>query len=160
MRIALALLVSSVASAAPAPRAVPMQLLDDDVCTLVKSGKDRCAPIAKNAQATVYMSGTKHGIRRVLLAVPNGDRVMVGPSLDYLDAEIESTLVPVTLNGRAGVAVSIAATSDAGTTNQVVGCAAGANGVWKCTQLDLGACTPVIGADGAVGCGTTALTID
>jgi len=157
MRIALALLVSSsVASAAPAP----MQLLDDDVCTLVRTGKDRCAPIAKLDRATVYLSGTRHGIQRVLLAVPNGDRVMVGPSLDYTDAAIASTLVPVRLDGRPGVAVAIAATSGTKTTNQVVGCAAAENGVWKCTSLDLGACTPVIGADGAVGCGTATLHLD
>lgn len=157
MRIALALvMLSSVASAAPAP----MQLLDDDVCTLVKTGKDRCAPIAKLDRATVYLSGTRHGIQRVLLAVPNGDRVMVSPSLDFTDVAIASTLVPVTLAGRPGVALAVAATSGTTTTNQVLGCAAAENGVWKCTSLDLGACTPVIGADGTVGCGTASLRID
>ena len=78
------------AAAAPARAelAVPshrasMTAASDEVCELLKADRhDRCKPLAHVDQATVYQAGTKHGIRRFVLAIDHGDDVLVSPALD------------------------------------------------------------------------------
>ncbi len=153
MRIALVLLVlATTVHAAPTSKVAPMQLVDDGVCELLRSNlTDHCNAIAKSPLATVYQSGSKHGIRRFVLAIERGERTLVGPAIDIVgDETTVPTLHAITLNGRAGIALDLASHDRTGTTHEVQGCATTANGAWKCAELDLGACEPTIGDDGSV----------
>ena len=155
MRIALLVLAvaGSHATAAPTSKVAPMQLLDDDVCALLRSNTtDHCKAIAKSPLATVYQSGGKRGVRRFILAIEHGDRTLVGPAIDVVDDDATvPTLHAITMGGRAGIAMDLASSFHAsGTSHAVVGCATTAAGAWKCTRLDLGRCEPTIGNDGTV----------
>ena len=155
MRIAFALLAlaASHAAAAPTSKVAPMQLLDDDVCALLRSSTtDHCKAIAKSPLATVYRSATTHGVRRFILAIERGDRTLVGPAIDVVgDSATVSTLHAIKVNGRAAIAMDLASTfGTTGTTHAVVGCATTAAGAWKCAEVDLGRCAPTIGDDGSI----------
>ncbi len=167
MRIVLALVVIVLtrAHAAPTSKVAPMQLVDDGVCELLRSNlTDRCKAIAKSPLATVYQSGSKHGVHRFVLAIERGDRTLVGPAIDVVgDDAAVPTLYAITLNGRAGIALDLASNAPAGTTHAVQGCSTTVNGAWKCVALDLGKCAPTIGDDGSVesSCGgRSTLSID
>jgi len=160
MTFALLALAASHAAAAPTSKVAPMQLLDDDVCALLRSNTtDRCKAIAKSPLATVYQSGTKRGIRRFILAIERGDRTLVGPAIDVVgDSATVPTLHAITVHGRAAIAMDLASfvrlepapgIGASGTTHTIVGCATTAAGAWKCTQVEL-ACEPTIGDDGSV----------
>ena len=163
--LVLVALLTSRSHAAPTSKVAPMQLLDDDVCELLRSNlTDHCKAIAKSPVATVYQSGSRYGVRRFVLAIAHGDRTMVGPAIDIVgDDATVPTLHAITLDGRAGIAMDLASSSRDGTRHEVLACGAIANGAWKCADVELGRCEPTIGADGSIASscgGRTALTLD
>ena len=154
MRIALVVLASLITAvhAAPTSKVAPMQLVDDGVCELLRSNlTDRCKAIAKSPIATVYQSGSKHGIRRFVLAIERGERTLVGPAIDVVGDDADHpTLHAVTLHGHAGIVLDLASSDRAGTTHELQGCASTESGAWKCAELALGRCEPTIGDDGSI----------
>ena len=154
MRIALVLLALLAArlDAAPTSKVAPMQLVDDGVCELLRSNTtDRCKAIAKSPLATVYQSGSRHGIRRFVLAIERGERTLVGPAIDIVgDDATVPTLHAITLAGHAGIALDLASSDRTGTTHEIQGCATTASGAWKCAEIELGRCEPTIGDDGSI----------
>ncbi|HSR96086.1 MAG TPA: hypothetical protein VLM79_03400 [Kofleriaceae bacterium] len=157
------------ASPAPMTRSVtPMTRADGEVCDLLRAQvQDRCKRVAREGTAAVYQSGSKAaGVRRLVLAIDTGRDVLIGPAVDVLSDELESTqptLRPVTIDGRAGVALHVIATWKRGKARaaeraaSLVGCAP-VGAIWKCSLLDVGACDATLAADGSVttSCGASA----
>ena len=172
MRLALlaglaALLLAAPAHADGLRRTVsPMARADGAVCDLLRSELgDRCKRIAQDGNAAVYQSRSRAaGIRRLILAIDTGDTVLVGPALDVLDDQLESTrptLRAIEIDGRRGVALDLVSTWRRGNAAEhaesLVGCMQ-SGAIWKCSQVDVGACAASLGADGSVttSCGTSA----
>jgi hypothetical protein len=146
----------------------PMARADGAVCDLLRAELgDRCKRIARDGNAAVYQSrsrtGAAAGIRRLVLAIDTGDAVLVGPALDVLDDQLESarpTLRAIEIDGRRGVALDLVSTWRRGNAAEhaesLVGCMQ-AGAIWKCSQVDVGACAASLAADGSVttSCGTS-----
>jgi hypothetical protein len=146
----------------------PMARADGAVCDLLRSELgDRCKRIARDGNAAVYQSrsrgGGAAGIRRLVLAIDTGDAVLVGPAVDVLDDQLESTrptLRTIEVGGRRGVALDLVSTWRRGNAAErarsLIGCMQ-AGSVWKCSQVDVGSCDASLAADGSVttSCGTS-----
>ena len=145
----------------------PMARADGAVCDLLRAELgDRCKRIARDGNAAVYQSRSRTGgagIRRLVLAIDTGDAVLVGPALDVLDDQLESarpTLRAIEIDGRRGVALDLVSTWRRGNAAEhaesLVGCMQ-AGAIWKCSQVDVGACAASLAADGSVttSCGTS-----
>jgi hypothetical protein len=162
---------------APAPVKViaPMQVADDSVCDLLRADKrDSCKRIAKRDHAEVFQSGSKRGIRRVVLAIEHDGEQLVSDGTDYLGEDCSSgscvkltaiapTIHDVQIDGRAGVVVELVATfkqrGASWQTESLIGCGPRANGdaaAWKCETVALERCIATVGDDGGVvtSCGT------
>ena len=144
----------------------PMTRADGDVCDLLRAQvNDKCKRVAQDGGATVYQSGSKAaGIRRLVLAIDTGADVLVGPAVDVLADQLESTkptLRAVAIDGRPGIVLDVVSTwkrdKAAEHAESLVGCVP-ADGIWKCSLVDVGACDASVGPDGSVttACGTTA----
>src|SRR5215475_5354875 len=123
MRLAILAALAATALAAPAHadalrRTVsPMARADGAVCDLLRSELgDRCKRIAHDGNAAVYQSRSRAGgvgIRRLVLAIDTGGAVLVGPAVDVLDDQLESTqptLRTIEIDGRRGVALDLVST--------------------------------------------------
>ena len=174
MRLALAGLaaIAVIGAAAPARgdallrrTIAPMTRADGEVCDLLRAQiQDRCKQVAHDGTATVYQSGSKAaGIRRLVLAIDTGSDILVGPAVDVLSDELQSTkptLRSVAIDGRPGVVLDVVATWKRGKTTEhaqhLVGCTRTAK-VWKCSLVDVGACVASVAPDGSVTttCGAT-----
>jgi hypothetical protein len=143
----------------------PMTRADGDVCDLLRAQvSDKCKRVATDGGATVYQSGSKAaGIRRLVLAIDTGSDVLVGPAVDLLYDQLESTrptLRTIAIDGRPGVVLDVVSTWKRGKaaehTESLVGCVQ-ADGIWKCSLVDVGPCDASVGADGSVttSCGAT-----
>jgi len=169
--LALGGLVSIVSVAAPVlgdvPRrtVAPMTRADGDVCDLLRAQiGDRCKRIAQDGGVTVYQSSSRAaGIRRLVLAIDTGGDVLVGPAVDVLSDQLESTrptLRALAIDGRPGVALDVVSTWKRGKTAEhteaLVGCMQ-ADRIWKCSLVDVGPCDATLGSDGSVttSCGAT-----
>lgn len=175
MRLAVLSVLAATVLAAPAHAdglrrtVTPMARADGAVCDLLRAELgSRCKRIARDGNAAVYQSrspaGAVSGIRRVVLAIDTGDAVLVGPAIDVLDDQLESarpTLRAIEIDGHRGVALDLVSTWRRGNAAEhaesLVGCME-AGAIWKCAQLDVGACTASLAADGSVttSCGTSA----
>ncbi|HMG55416.1 MAG TPA: hypothetical protein VK601_18085 [Kofleriaceae bacterium] len=147
----------------------PMARADGRVCDLLRAELgDRCKRVAHDGNAAVYQSrsrsGAAAGIRRFVLAIDTGEAVLVGPAVDVLDDQLESarpTLRAIAVAGRPGVALHVVSTWRRGNAaeraEQLVGCMQ-AGAIWKCSQVDVGACDATLGGDGSIttSCGTSA----
>jgi hypothetical protein len=71
----------------------PMARADGAVCDLLRAELgDRCKRVALDGNAAVYQSRSRSsGIRRLVLAIDTGSTVLVGPAVDVLDDQLEST---------------------------------------------------------------------
>jgi hypothetical protein len=176
MRLAMLAGLTALAAAAPAHgdalrrTVMPMTRADGDVCDLLRAQvKDKCKRVAQDGGATVYQSGGKAGgknagIRRLVLAIDTGSDVLVGPPVDMLAEQLESTrptLRAISIDGRPGVVLDVVATWKAGEataahTESLVGCMQ-ADGIWKCSLVEVGPCDARVAADGGVttSCGAT-----
>lgn len=172
MRLAILAGLTALAAAAPARgdalrrTVMPMTRADGDVCDLLRAQvKDRCKRVAQDGGATVYQSGGKTaGIRRLVLAIDTGSDVLVGPPVDVLADHLESTrptLRAIAIDGRPGVVLDVVATwkrgeAAAAHTQSLVGCMQ-ADGIWKCSLVEVGPCDARVAADGGVttSCGAT-----
>jgi hypothetical protein len=159
--------------------------VDGEPCGwLLSDIKDGCKRVAKQAElgfdAEVFQAGTRRGIRRLVLVVTSGDQRMASPGVDLLGEDCSDapcitldtaipTVRPVQIDGRSGVVLDIVSTFTRGTksdrfqTESVVGCAPTAAGPWKCSTIDVGACTATVGVDGTLetSCGAHAsLSVD
>lgn len=143
----------------------PMTRADGDVCDLLRAQiDDKCKRVAQDGGATVYQSGSKTaGIRRLVLAIDTGADVLVGPAVDVLSEQLESTkptLRAIAIDGRPGIVLDVVSTwkrdKAAEHTESLVGCVQ-ASGIWKCSLVDVGSCDASVGPDGSVttSCGTT-----
>jgi hypothetical protein len=150
-----------------------MTRADGAVCDLLRSDVgDTCKRVAREGSAAVYLSrsrsgrgsGGSTGIRRVVLAIDTGGGVLVGPALDVLDDQLESTqptLRAIAIDGHPGIALDLVSTWRRGKTAEhaesLVGCMQ-AGVVWKCSLIDVGSCDASLGADGTVttSCGASA----
>ncbi|HET9620016.1 MAG TPA: hypothetical protein VFP84_01525 [Kofleriaceae bacterium] len=142
-----------------------MTLADGAVCDLLRAqAKDRCQAVAQAGAATVYQSGSAAGIRRLVLAIDTGDRVVVSPPVDVVAEQLASatpTLRQVAIDGQPGVVLDVVATWKPGAPTahrqSVVGCTQ-RGALWKCAQVDVGACDARVGADGTIttSCGASA----
>jgi hypothetical protein len=175
MRIAIIAGLTVLAAAAPARgdalrrTVMPMTRADGDVCDLLRAQvKDRCKRVAQDGGATVYQSGgpsggKTSGIRRLVLAIDTGSDVLVGPPVDLLAEQLESTrptLRAIVLDGHPGVVLDVTSTWKRGKASEhaqsLVGCRQ-ADGIWKCSLVDVGPCDASVAADGSVttSCGAT-----
>ena len=171
MRLALIASLAAFAAATPARgdalrrTVTPMARADGDVCDLLRAQvTDKCKRVAQDGGATVYQSGSKAaGIRRLVLAIDTGNDVLVGPAVDVLSEQLESTkptLRAVEIDGRPGVVLDVVSTWKRGKaaehTQALVGCVE-ADGIWKCSLVDVGSCDASVGPDGGVttSCGAT-----
>lgn len=143
----------------------PMTRADGDVCDLLRAQiGDKCKRVAQDGGATVYQSGSKAtGIRRLVLAIDTGNDVLVGPAVDVLSEQLESTkptLRAIAIDGRPGVVLDVVSTWKRGKaaehTQSLIGCVQ-AGGIWKCSLVDVGPCDASVGPDGSVttSCGAT-----
>lgn len=176
MRIALlAGLAAVAAAAAPAhaealPRtALPMTRADGEVCDLLRAqAGDQCKQLVRDGSATVYQSGTRAaGIHRIVLAIDTGRDVLVGPPVDLVADQLQSTqptLRVVEIAGRPGVVLDVVSIWKRGKAIQRTGsqiqCSQTA-AIWKCARIDLGACEPAVAADAsaAARCGAGSLSM-
>ncbi|TMQ14072.1 MAG: hypothetical protein E6J90_27380 [Deltaproteobacteria bacterium] len=151
----------------------PMTRADGAVCDLLKSDLgDTCKRIARDGHAAVYQSrsrsargsGGSTGIRRFVLALDTGSGILVGPTVDVLDDQLESarpTLRAIAIDGHPGVALDVVSTWRRGKTAEhaesLIGCMQ-AGSIWKCSLIDVGGCDASLTADGTVttSCGATA----
>lgn len=184
MRLAILAGITALAAAAPARgdalrrTVMPMTRADGDVCDLLRAQvKDQCKRVAQDGGATVYQSGGQAGgqagskaggktagIRRLVLAIDTGSDVLVGPPVDMLAEQLESTrptLRSMLIDGRPGVVLDVVATwkpgeAAAAHTESLVGCMQ-ADGIWKCSLVEVGPCDANVAADGSVttSCGAT-----
>ncbi len=143
----------------------PMTRADGDVCDLLRAQiSDKCKRVAQDGGAAVYQSGSKAaGIRRLVLAIDTGSDMLVGPAVDVLYDQLESTtptLRAMAIDGRPGVVLDLVSTWKRGKaaerTESLVGCTQ-VDGLWKCSLVDVGACDASVAADGTVttSCGAT-----
>ena len=151
MRTAIVAILMTVAPAHAglAPRVAPMTAADDDVCELLKAERgDSCKRLARLGNATVY--GTAKGIRRVVLAIADGDDVLVSPPIDVAAGATTTTMRTVQLDGRPGVLVDVTTTRKRDTFETILACRDG-----RCTSVELGSCRATIDPDGnvATSCG-------
>src|SRR3954464_15341461 len=137
---------------------MPMTRADGDVCDLLRAQiTDKCKRVAQDGGVTVYQSGSKAaGIRRVILAIDTGNDVLVGPAVDVLSEQLESTkptLRAIAIDGRPGVVLDVVSTWKRGKaaerTQSLVGCMQ-TDGIWKCSLVDVGSCDASVGSDGSV----------
>jgi hypothetical protein len=155
------------AARADAPRrtVAPMTRADGEVCDLLRAqAKDRCKAVAQDGAATVYQSGsTTAGIRRLVLTIDTGGDILVSPAVDVVAEQLASTrptLRAISIDGHPGVVLDVVTTWKRGApadhTESLVGCAQ-ADGLWKCSLVDVGPCDASIGSDGGVttSCGAT-----
>lgn len=172
MQLALLAGLAVIAAAAPAHgdallrrTVAPMTRADGEVCDLLRAQiQDRCKRVAQDGSATVYQSGSKAaGIRRLVLAIDTGNDILVGPAVDLLSEQLQSTrpvLRSVAIDGQPGVVLDVVATWKRGTATEhaqsLVGCTRTAK-VWKCSLVDVGACDASVARDGSVTttCGAT-----
>jgi hypothetical protein len=171
MRIAIIAGLAALVAAAPARgdalrrTVAPMTRADGAVCDLLRAQiDDKCKRIAQDGGATVYQSGSKTaGIRRLVLAIDTGRDVLVGPAVDLLADELESTkptLRAIAIDGKPGVVLDVVSTWKRGKAAEhaesLVGCMQ-VDGIWKCSLVDVGSCDASVGDDGSVttSCGTT-----
>ena len=159
----------------------PMTRADGEVCDLLRAQvQDRCKRVARDGTAAVYQSGSNAaGVRRLVLAIDTGRDVLIGPAVDVLSDQLQSTrstLRSIAIDGHPGVALHVVATWKRGAsagrsgpeagplglltrghTQSLVGCAA-IGEVWKCSLLDVGPCDASLADDGRVttSCGATA----
>ena len=133
----------------------------------------------------MFQSGSKRGIRRVVLAIEHAGERLVSDGTDFLGEDcaaagsrdgcvkltaLAPTIRDIQIGGRAGVVVELVATfKQRGTTWQtesVIGCgphAAGDDAAWKCATIALDRCLATVGDDGSVAtsCGAhTTLSLD
>ncbi|HEX3758481.1 MAG TPA: hypothetical protein VHW23_07225 [Kofleriaceae bacterium] len=172
MRLALLAGLAATALAAPARgdalrrTVTPMARADGAVCDLLRAELgDRCQRVAHDGNAAVYQSRSRSsGIRRLVLAIDTGSTVLVGPAVDVLDDQLESTrptLRAIAVDGRPGVALDLVSTWRRGNaaerTESLIGCMQ-AGAIWKCSQVDVGGCGASLGSDGSVttACGASA----
>jgi hypothetical protein len=88
----------------------PMARADGAVCDLLRAELgDSCKRIVRDGNAAVYQSRSRSagsaGIRRLVLAIDTGSTVLVGPAVDVLDDQLESTrpmLRSIAVDGRPG----------------------------------------------------------
>src|SRR5262249_5984273 len=92
----------------------PMTRADGAVCELLRAELgDTCKRIAHSGNAAVYQSrgrGGSTGIRRVVLAIDTGNGILVGPAVDVLDDQLESsrpTLRTIAVGGQPAVALDV-----------------------------------------------------
>ncbi|HEY0991981.1 MAG TPA: hypothetical protein VGD80_33245 [Kofleriaceae bacterium] len=144
----------------------PMTRADGEVCDLLRAQvQDRCKRVARDGTAAVYQSGsTAAGVRRLVLAIDTGRDVLIGPAVDVLSDQLQSTrstLRSIAIDGHPGIALHVVATwkrgASAESTQSLVGCAA-IGQVWKCSLVDVGRCDASLADDGSVttSCGATA----
>src|SRR6185295_12255144 len=117
MRLALLAGLAVIAAAAPARgdalhrlTVAPMTRADGEVCDLLRAQiQDRCKRVARDGTAAVYQSGSKAaGVRRVVLAIDTGRDVLIGPAVDVLSDQLQSTrstLHSIAIDGHPGVAL-------------------------------------------------------
>lgn len=109
-----------------------------------------------------------------MLVVTAGEQRMASPGIDLLGEDCgdggcvtldtaKPSVVPVAIDGRPGVMLHLVSTfaRDKTTkfqTESLVGCAPTAEGLWKCSTMDLGSCSASVASDGQVetSCGTRA----
>jgi len=159
------------------PIVAPMTAVEGNVCALLRAESgERCTRIATLGGAAVYQSGSRRGIRRLVMAIDRDEDKLVGPSVDLPGEDCAGgrcvTLVAtsasvraIAIDGRPGVAADIVATFRAGVreptwqTEAIVGCARGDNGAWRCATFDAGRCAVTLADDGAIAtsCGGRAL---
>src|SRR5262249_24895488 len=164
MRIALVAGLAALAVASPArgdalrPIVAPMTRADGEVCDLLRAQvQDRCQRIARDGGVAVYQSGSKAaGVRRLVLAIDTGRGVLIGPGVDVLSDQLQSTtptLRTIAIDGRPGVALDVVATWKRGNAAEraesLVGCAA-VGAIWKCSLIHLGSCDASLAGDGGV----------
>jgi hypothetical protein len=147
------------AHADPLRRTVtPMARADGAVCDLLRAELgDRCKRVARDGNAAVYQSRSRSaGIRRLVLAIDTGSAVLVGPAVDVVDDQLESTrptLRPIAIDGRPGVALDLVSTWRRGNAAEraesLIGCMQ-AGAIWKCSQIDVGSCDASLGSDGTI----------
>jgi len=171
MQLAIIAGLAALAAAAPARgdalrrTVMPMTRADGDVCDLLRAQiNDKCKRVARDGGATVYQSGGKTaGIRRLVLAIDTGNDILVGPAVDLLADQLESTkptLRAMAIDGHPGVVLDVVSTWKRGKlaehTQSLVGCMQ-ADGIWKCSLVDVGSCDASVASDGSVttSCGTT-----
>jgi len=144
----------------------PMARADGAVCDLLRAELgDRCKRVARDGNAAVYQSRSgSSGIRRLVLAIDTGSAVLVGPAVDVLDDQLESsqpTLRAIAVDGRPGVALDLVSTWRRGNAAEraesLIGCMQ-AGAIWKCSQVDVGSCDASLGSDGTIttACGASA----
>ena len=172
--VLIAALAMPAAAEAPVLRPVVSAMVgvDGEPCSwLLSDIKDGCKRLTKHAEpsfaAEVFQAGTRRGIRRLVLVVTAGDQRMASPGIDLLGEDCSDTacitldaatptVKPVAIDGRPGVVLDLVSTftrggkSDRFQTESLVGCAPMADGPWKCSKMDLGACTATLGVDGQV----------
>jgi hypothetical protein len=108
------------------------------------------------------------------MVVTADDQRMASPGIDLLGEDCSDaacitldaatpTVKAVSIDGRPGVVLDLVSTfrrgaSDRFQTESLVGCAPSAAGPWKCSKMDLGACSATLGLDGQVesSCGARA----
>jgi hypothetical protein len=161
MRLAIVILLAAAAPARAELHFAPMTAASDDVCELLKADKhDRCRRFAHEGNATAYQSGTAD-LRRFVIAIARpGDDPLVSSSLDVHadgDAQLVATnasLRAIQLDGRPGVLLDVIAVHrvkpDAWQTESMVGCGQTAEGLWRCSALDVGRCEANIDGEGNV----------
>jgi hypothetical protein len=154
------------------PVVTSMVGVDGEPCGwLLSDIKDGCKRLSKHAEpsfaAEVFQAGTRRGIRRLVLVVTSGEQRMASPGIDLLGEDCSDaacitldtatpTVRPVQIDGRPGVVLDIVSTFTRGTktdrfqTESLVGCAPTADGPWKCSTVDVGACTATVGLDGTL----------
>jgi hypothetical protein len=156
----LAALAAARPARADAPRrtVAPMTRADGEVCDLLRAQiQDRCKRVARDGSAAVYQSGSKAaGVRRFVLVIDTGRDVLIGPAVDVLSDELQSTrptLRAIAIDGHPGVALHVVATWKRGKAAEraasLVGCAP-VGEIWKCSMLDVGGCDASLADDGSV----------
>ena len=148
----------------------PMARADGAVCDLLRAELgDQCKRVAHDGNAAVSVSRSRAtgsggpGIRRLVLAIDTGSAVLVGPAVDVLDDQLESTrptLRSIAIDGQPGVALDVVSTWRRGKAAEhaesLIGCMQ-AGAIWKCSQVDVGGCAASLTGDGRIttSCGAT-----
>lgn len=123
-------------------RVQPMTAAEGDVCELLKAERgDTCRRTSQLGNASVY--ATRRGIRRVVLAIADGDDVLVSPPIDVPAGKPVPTVRAVSLDGRPAVVLDVVTPQ----TEAIVACGVAQH---ACVTVDVGACRAIIDPDGAV----------
>ena len=112
----------------------PMTRADGEVCDLLRAQvQDRCKRVARDGTAAVYQSGSNAaGVRRLVLAIDTGRDVLIGPAVDVLSDQLQSTrstLRSIAIDGHPGVALHVVATWKRGASAERSGPQAGPLGL-------------------------------